>query len=261
MKTSNRATNTSSHRKIYAVAAAFVVLIVVVLIFCISSMSRNPVVTEFIQVSYLKKTLDGNYGFDLTAEVGSETYEIKENSAFVEVLDLDSWVETEEENVETGEPLVALNFGSTVHYTFYSGGYVYALYSGELRSSYLPVKKDTQYKTAAELPQKLLDYILQNGTEPVEDNDTILTVEEAVARVRPLLGAPSIEFIEVLSQELITWAQYAEKYESTSSYEYPDNLVWVLTIRYTEKDGAVVTQLATVDAVIGAPLESRPLKD
>lgn len=181
MKTRKRATYSSSHRKIYAIAAAFVVLIAAVLALCINFIARNPVATEFVQVSYLKTTLDGHYGFDLTAEVGSEVYELKENAAFVEALDPDSRVETEEK-VETGEPLVTLNFGSSVHYTFCSDGYVYALYSGELRSTYIPLKKDTQYKTPAELPQKLLEYIRQNGMEPVEDNDPILTVEEAVRR-------------------------------------------------------------------------------
>ena len=96
MKTNNRAIYTSSHRKIYIVAAAFVALIVIVLVLCISSIKNNPTVTELIQVPYLKESLGGNHFFDLTAEVGDKVYDVWKTDTFAEVLDPDSWVETEE---------------------------------------------------------------------------------------------------------------------------------------------------------------------
>lgn len=150
------------YKRIYITAAAFIVVIAAVLALCIGSITRNPEVTELIQVPYLKEYLGGNYFFDLTAEVGDEVYDLRKDEAFAAVLDPDSWEETK---AKTGseDPLVTLNFGPVIHYTFYPDGYVYALYSGEIRSAYVPVKKDTWYQTPEELPQELLEYVLENG--------------------------------------------------------------------------------------------------
>lgn len=255
MKTKNRAAYSSSHRKVYLIAAVFVVLLVGVPILCISSIARNPEVTEHIQVSRLKDYLWKNYSFDITAEVGDEIYEVKKNAAFAAVLAPNSWAETEEK-AELEDPLITLNFGTAIHYAFYPDGYVYALYSGELRSSYVPVKKDTQYQAPAELPEKLLEYVLQNGTKPMEENapDSPLTAEECMERVLPMLDAEFIESVEVLSQELITWAQYTEKYEEISSYE-ADELVWVLTVRDSDRSGNITTKRVVANAATGFPVE------
>lgn len=243
------------YKRVYITAVAFIVVIAVVVALCIGSIARNPEITEHIQISRLTEYLGKNYSFDLTAEVGDEIYELKKNTAFAQVLAPNSWVETEEK-AELEDPLLILNFGSAIHYTFYPDGYVYALYSGELRSSYVPIKKDTQYQAPAELPRKLLEYILQNGTEPVEESDPgpILTAEECVVRALPLLDAEFIESVEVLSQELITWAQYTEKYEELSSYE-ADEMVWVFTLRDLDRSGNVTTKLVVANATTGFPVE------
>lgn len=250
------------YKRVYITVVAFIVVIAAVVALCIGSIARSPEVTEHIQVSRLTEYLGKNYSFNLTAEVGDETYELKKNTTFAAVLSPDSWVETEEKT-ELEDPLLILNFGSAIHYTFYPDGYVYALYSGELRSSYVPIKKDTQYQAPAELPEKLLEYVLQNGTKPVEEDDPgpTLTVEECMERVLPLLDAEFIESVEVLSQDLITWAQYTEKYEEISSYEDPEKLVWVLTVRDSDRLGNTTTKLVVADAAVGFPLEIQDVEE
>lgn len=247
------------YKRIYILAAGFLVLTAAVLAIFITSVKNDPPAVDIVQLPYLKEFLGDNYFYDITAEVGDTVYDVWKNDEFAAALGLDTWEETEEQE-RTDEPLFVLNL-ATHRYTFYPDGYVSVFYSGKINTAYLPYKMYTQYQTPEELVQRLLEYIEENGINYAQVIVPTLTAAECVERLLPTLRAASADSVEVLAQEQMTWARYAETYQTRVSYEYPDDLIWVLTLRYPDASGKIETVRVAADAVLGDLLERRNVEE